>query len=90
MDKIKLKDYFNRKIEMTFHFILDEYIDSTIRFIKDEYNIETNRHELLVDIREVSVYNSATRQKDKKKILSIKPSQELLWKFEKDYPEMII
>lgn len=90
MDKIKLKDYFHRRIEVDPHRKPEDYIHYAIQFIREEYGIETNRHELLVEITQHARTNQTTRTKERVMTLIIKPTQELLRKFEKDFPEMII
>lgn len=89
MKKISAKDFFNTEMEITENLSNTEHIKNIINFIKNEYGINTNRDELLLNIKCKNVFNTQ-KVIEKKYYLTVKPTQDLLRKFEKEFPEMIV
>ncbi len=98
-EKNKLKDLLSRTVipleHQSTHIseyikMISQDIDDIVLMLKLEYNIETDRSELLLDIKRVDGINLTTNQKETKFQLSVRPSQALLKKFEKDYPQLLV
>ncbi len=98
-EKNKLKDLLNRTVipiaDQSLH--ISEYLrmlrndmNDIIAVLREEYGIEAEVTELMVDICRVDGVNATTKQKESTFHLLIKPSQTLLKKFEKDYPQLLV
>lgn len=70
--------------------MISDDIDRIIETIKSEYGVETDRSELLLDVKRVDGLNLTTNQKETTFQLVIYPTQKLMEKFSKDYPELLI
>ena len=99
MSTSKLKDLLTRTIvlheDSSKH--ISEYIkmisvdiDRIVELFKVEYDIETSRDELMMDIQRIDSINPTTKQPEFTFQLVVRPTQDLLRKFEKNFPELVI
>lgn len=86
---MKPKEFFNTKIEISKN-LCNSYLDEAVRIIMMEFGIETNRNELLMEIDTKPIQNKKTGTIELKYYISVKPTQSLLKKFEKNFPESLI
>ena len=83
------KDFFNKQIETTSD-LNSDYVDKAIVAIKKKFGIDTCREELLIHVRQELGVDEITQKECFKFILTIRPTQALMRKFSKDYPEILV
>jgi len=86
---IKLHRIFNCDILLGSGISVDTRIENIIEKLKNLYDIDTNKNELIVFItRKLLITENYDQEYGY--VINIKPSESLLRKFEKDYPELVI
>jgi len=85
------REFFSRRIEIDATFKdKDMHIDQAVQFIREEYGIETTSDEIMIEIKTSIIPSQTPNIHVTKHFLILEPTQTLLKKFLKDYPEFLI
>jgi len=90
MNSFRVRELFKRELEIEKDITVECKLIELIDLLKKEFNIEANCDEFLISIEKRRVIDGYKKKSYITFNLTIKPSQQLLEKFAKDYPEMII
>lgn len=86
---IKLQQMFNCNIRVGSGISIEVQMEKIIQELKDCFGVSANKNELLTFINKRLVMNENYEQ-EYQYVVNIKPTESLLRKFEKDYPELVI
>lgn len=90
MNSFRVRDLFRRELEIDNEITVECKLFELIEILKKEFDIDAKSDEFLITINKRRIVDGRKKKSYITFNLTIKPSQQLLQKFEENYPEMII